>query len=319
MKRISFCAFALVFWLIAFSTLFSIRVEQWMTPVVTVTQANQFDELPLSCIQWEDEMFPHLFYLQEGTDWSLGTRAREYPSLNYTPLPDKVSLTYSGGMAFIQYSTKPVEGDGLAEKRSGRTEKSADHFLVFQDADSEPIFQEMEDINQPFMENREKEKLGADRIYSMNDLTAFFGALPLLSVLPAEIFLILGLWAASLRLAKEPRKNRKILGVNILLALLLLGIIPILLNAVTLAQSLLPQDVIVDIGHYAAEFAEIFGALKRFALENAAADSILSQANILLWASLGILLAGVGSGVGVFFLETARKARKKRAARRYAK
>ena len=316
MKRISFCTFALLFWLIAFSTLFSIRVEQWMTPVVTVTGANKDDELPLNCLQWEDETIPHLFRLEEGTEWSPGTRAKEYSAANYAIMPENLLLDFSYGMEFIQFSTKEVEEGGLVEEQSGKTEPLPDWFLVFQEEDSEPSLREMDQVDQPFMENREISKLEADRIYSMNELTGFFGALLLLSIIPAEFFFLLGLWSASLRLAKAPPKNRNILGVNILIALLLLGSVPLLLNAVTPAQSLLPHDVIVEIGHYTHEFSEIFPALQRFAAEgDATADAILSQTSIYLWASLGILLAGIGLGVGVFFLETARKPRKKSAPR----
>lgn len=314
MKRISFCSFALVFWLIAFSTFFSIRVEQWMTPVITTSGANQLDELPLDCLQWEDEMNARLFQVQEGTDWSLGTRAREVSPLQYVILPEAVSLVAGGGgygSSYIRYSTKRVEDGGLVEKKQGKTEKLPDNLLVYQGEDSAPSLQEAE-VEQPFMEKREKANLEADKVYSLNELSAFFGALVLLAILPAEFLFLLGLWAASLRLAKQPRKNRVKLGINILLALLLLGSVPLLLNAVTLAQSLLPQDVIVEIGHYTAEFSEILGALERFSAEgNAIAGTALSQVHTSLWASLGVLLAGAGLGVGAFFLEIARKSKKK--------
>ena len=313
MKRISFCSFALVFWLIAFSTFFSIRVEQWMTPVITTTASNQFDELPLDCLQWEDEMNARLFTVQEGTNWSLGTRAREVSPLQYMILPEAVSLVAGGGgygSSYIRYSTKRVEDGGLVEKKQGKTEKLPDNLLVYQEEDSAPTLQG-EEVEQPFMEKREMAKLEAAKVYSLNELTAFFRQVLVLSILPAEFFLLLGLWAASLRLAKEPRNNRKVLGINLLLALLLLGTVPLILGAVTLAQSLLPQDIIVEAGHYTREFSEIFSALERFVAEgNQTAGAALSQVHTDLWISLGILLAGVGLGVGAFFFETARHPRK---------
>ena len=313
MKRISFCSFALVFWLIAFSTLFSIRVEQWMTPVVTTTGTNQYDEIPLSCLQWEDDMSVRLFRMEEGTDWSNGTRAREYPSSDFTILPDKITVNYGYGMSFIQYSRKPVEGGGLIEKKQGKTEKLPDDLLIFETEDSDPILLENEEVEQPFMENRETNKREVNRVYSLHELTDFFRVLLLLSIRPAEFFFLLGLWAASLRLAKAPRKNRVKLGINILIALLLLGSVPLLLNALSPAQSLLPKDMIVEISHYTDEFSEIFSSLERFAAEGSTmAGGVLSQVHTDLWASLGVLLAGIAAGVGAFFLETARKAGKAR-------
>ena len=310
MKRVSFCVFALVFWLIAFSTLFSIRVEQWMTPVVTTTGTNQYDELPMGCLQW-DEMVPHLFRMEEGTDWSLGTRAREYPSSQYTILPEKISVTGGYGASFILYSTKPVENGGLIEKKQGKTEKLPDDLLILETEDSVPILLENEEVEQPFMENRETDKREVYRVYSLSEMTDFFDALRLLAILPAEFFFLLGLWGASLRLAKAPRKNRVTLGINILIALLLLGSVVLLLNAVSLAQSLLPQDVIVEIGHYTGEFSEIFSLLERFAAQgNQRAAGALAQVHAAIWVSLGIVLAGIAAGVGAFFLETARKPRK---------
>ena len=316
MKRVSFCSFALVFWLIAFSTLFSIRVEQWMTPVVTTNGTNQFDELSLSCLRWEqwegeEMMIPHLFTLQEGTDWSLGTRSREYPASQYTILPETISVLGGYGVSFIQYSTKEVENGGLVEKKVGKTETLPDDLLIFGEENSDPVLLENEEVEQPFMENREINKREVKRVFSMNEVTDFFGALLALSVIPAEFFFLLGLWAASFRLAKAPRKNRIILGVNILLSLLMLGSLPLIFHAVTLPQSLLPHEVIVEIGHYTGEFSEIFSSLERFAAQgNQTAGRVLSQVHTSIWICLGILLAGAAAGVGSFFFETARKSRK---------
>lgn len=303
MKRFSFCAFALIFWLIAFSTLFSIRVEQWMTPVVSVTAMNNNDELPLSCLQWDEEG-SHLFQLEEGSDWSDGTRAREFPPDSYTLLPESISMQYGYGMEFIQYSTKEIQSGGLVMKNTARTERLSDQWLVFQDEASAPSLRQVESAEQPFMENREREKLEAERLYSLNDVTAFLGALPLLAVLPAEFLFLLGLWTASFLLSKAPRRSPRILGTNILLAGVLLATLPLLLNTISLPSSLLPRDSIVDFSHYSREFSQIFAALRSFAVDGSeTASAILMQAHTALWASLGILLAGAVIGALVVLTE----------------
>lgn len=303
MKRLSFCAFALIFWLIAFSTLLSIRVEQWMTPTVSVTAINSNDELPLACLQWDAEG-PHLFRLEEGGDQSDGTRAREIPPDSYQLLPESISLQYGYGMKFIQYRTKEIENGSLVMKNLGRMERRSDQWLVFQDDTSEPSLRQVENADQPFMENREREELEAERIYSMNDVTAFLEALPLLALLPGGFLLFLGLWGASLFLSKAPRKNRRLLIANSLLAGALLAALPLLLNATLLPSSLLPRDSILDFSHYSEEFSTIFAALQALAADgNEIAASVLSQANTKLWASLGILLVGAAAGAVVVLAE----------------
>lgn len=82
----------MVLWLLTFSTIFSLRVEQWMVPSVTTVEpkfsfANRKGHAPLDCL-FETETGSAVFTVYEGTMWDAGTRARALQPDDYTVTPE---------------------------------------------------------------------------------------------------------------------------------------------------------------------------------------------------------------------------------------
>ena len=137
-------------------------------------------------------------------------------------------------------------------------------------------------------------------VYSLTDLGSFFGALPLLAAVFSLLLLALLLGARAFRLSKDPQKGRKALYMHGAVgAALLLGI-ALLLYLADLPSSLMPAENFFDFGHYAKEFSRIFSALREFSAAGSdIAASALSQAQVMLWVSLGILILGTAVSTGV--------------------
>ena len=107
MKRVILCVSVLVFWILTFSTIFSLRVEQWMVPSVTTLEpefsfADKKGHVPLDCL-FETETGNSIFTIYEGTMWEAGTRARALLPADYTVTPEDVQLICD---SVINYATK---------------------------------------------------------------------------------------------------------------------------------------------------------------------------------------------------------------------
>ena len=113
MKRVILCVSVLVFWILTFSTIFSLRVEQWMVPSVTTLEpefsfADKKGHVPLDCL-FETETGNSIFTIYEGTMWEAGTRARALLPADYTVTPEDVQLICG---SVINYATKiPRSGE----------------------------------------------------------------------------------------------------------------------------------------------------------------------------------------------------------------
>lgn len=326
MKKKVIFLFAFLFWVLAVCTLLSLRIENLMTPqVALVDEYANMSALPGDCL-FTDETGPHLFTVVEGSGWSSGTRTREVQPEDYLLDEDRIALYTYGDP--VQYATKQPQ-DGYPVRVLKFSQKANDHWVVCSDGtlnapkntrettveqtSGDAALLAVQGMPSPFMLNRVKSTLAEKwnspperlTIYSLNDVESLLSTLPLLAVLLVSLLIPLTLWAYSCRLAKRPRKNRTALLVNGGLAAACFAVLPLLLNAIKLPSSLLPQDNIFDFGYYSKEFSEIFGALQGFAANgNETAAVALSQARTTLWASLTIMLSGAALGVVIVVIGT---------------
>lgn len=113
MKRAVLWVSVLAAWLLVFSTLFSLRVEQWMVPSVTLAEARTegVDEvLSLDCL-FDTEEGLTLFAPYEGAAWEAGDRARIVEPYSYRLTQDRIVVIGAGSV--IAYATKLPRPDAL--------------------------------------------------------------------------------------------------------------------------------------------------------------------------------------------------------------
>lgn len=169
MKRRVLCAFALIFWLLAVCTFLSLRIEELMVPVVTVTEpvmprGSNEGQLPLDCL-FEGT----LYQTYEGSGWEQGTRVTTVEPSMYEILPDYIKLNWG---KIIQYATKTprigelvnvvqmqkreddvwlaVSADGKALPELGEHDGSVE----IEDQTDTALLLFVKDLPQPFMEKR---------------------------------------------------------------------------------------------------------------------------------------------------------------------
>ena len=335
MKKKVILLFVLLLWGLAACTLLSLRIEVLMAPKVVLVDENvRANALPMDCLM-QDEDGDHLFTVVQGSGWNSGRRANEVSWVYYTVNAGSISMSSYGET--VQYATK-LPRHGYPVKVLSGAAKDDDQWLVTSQTDALNIPDNVQNVTveqtsdtavllsvqkmpTPFMPSRAKSELkikSSPTIYSLNDVQAFMGALPqvagVLSLFPFALIL----WAYSVSLSKSLRKHRTLLCVNCAVGVLLLLGMAFLLNGIELPSSLLPKNSILQFSHYGREFSDIFAALKTFAAGgNGTASAVLSQAQTMLWVSLGILIGGVVLGVGIVLAEVIRKP-KKRAVPRHA-
>lgn len=303
MKRMSFCAFGLVFWLIAFSTIFSFAVERWMTPIVVTADSSRSGQIPLDCIQWEEDG-PHLYSITEGDNWLSGKRAWDVAPDAYGIGFDVVRPDYSAGTLFVHYTTKPILDGGLVATEYHAGGPGPDVWLILPLDGAAPVLRPVESAVRPFMEGRLKEELEAEKVYSLYDTRDFFSTLILLALMPAGMIFCILLWAAICLLSKDVRKSRKKLLLNGCVMLAFLAVLPFFLSKISIPSSLLPRTNILEAAHYRAEFTEIFTALESLSkIGDPTAQELLRHVSATLWAAGGVVLAGAALGGCVVLLE----------------
>lgn len=333
MKRKTLWAFAIILWLLIFSTLFSLWTEQTMVPEVVLTQPNsrigsRESTLPLDCLTQDEEGNFVIYQMIEGTGWEEGNRAYVLEPRAYSLTPEHIELQYSSG-TIIRYATKTPRPGELITPLSRRG-KRPDQWLVIsrggtialkEDAEKtypilartdQAILVSAERASTPFMPGEAMSELfetdpfgtGQKKIYSLAEMQKFAANLQLLALAPGLALLVLILWAYSGALIKSPIKSRAKLLFNGGLSVAALLAIELILRAVSLPSSLLPSQNIVELSHYSGEFSEIFAALHTFAAGgNQIAATALSNAQTALWASLAVMLAGGAMGIAIVAIE----------------
>lgn len=324
----------MILWLLLFSTFFSLRVEQLMAPDVYAISPNRQDQAPLDCLFFDENGMPTLYRVHEETGWEEGLRASVIPAQQYTIGMDYIE-DVSSGETLIRYASKPPRAGEIVnpiQVRHGRDDcylsvgsdplrkELPENYSVLAEqgnarlvsvTDAAEIFlpdqaaQELFDMN-PSMPPQ-------TQVYSLGELEEFTDSLRLLALVFALLLAVAVLWVHSFFLLKDLKRNRTALIFNGSLAAVFLIAVPVLLHILSLPSSLLPTETIVDLGHYRREFSEIFSALRAFTANgNESAAAALSQAQTALWASVGILIAGLVLGVAAVLLERfLRRPRKK--------
>lgn len=334
MKKKVLCVFALITWLLVFSTLFSLWSEQAMVPEVVLTQPNSqlgstASTLPLDCMTLDADGNSVIFQMIEGAGWEEGNRASILDPRAYSLTPEEIEVQYSFG-TIIRYATKTPRPGELVEplsKRENRPDEwlviGQEDALVLKDGAAESygvpaktngaMLVSVDETSTPFLPGEAMSRLfepdpfstGQKKIYSLAEMRDFTDSLRLLALAPGLALLVFVLWIYSCFLTKKARQNRTKLAINGGLSVAALLAIGLILPVVGLPSSLLPSRNIVDIGHYRGEFSEIFAALHTFVAEgNQIAAAALSQAQTALWASLAILLAGIVLGAAIVVIES---------------
>lgn len=328
MKKNSLCIFTLIFWMVAAFTLLSIKVEEQMVPQVALISPQgsmgKRSTLPADCLQMDDDGISRLYSTYEGTGWEAGTRVREENG-GYT-LTEKGLELDSGWGDYVQYASKPLYSGEIVEAVRGG-EKGADYWLaVFPDIipeqlgklpseitiaeqDGNALLLSVEKADLPYMTGRVKSlipELENAEIYSFSELEKFLEALPLLGMVLGIMLAAVILWIFCCFMAKEPRKNRAGLVINITLGVLLLAGLFFTLRMVELPSSMLPREQITEFGYYTREFESILFALKHLAAAgDATTAGTVSGVSTRLWLTIGLstgmgLLAAVlGAGEAI--------------------
>ena len=334
MKRRVLFIFILIFWMITLSTFLSIRIEQWMMPVISMTATNDKDanqEIPADSLFYDD-MGMHIYRTRIGQGWEPGTRVWEVAQSDYFIIDGKVRFNQGSG-DFIQYATRTLRvGEEVRKPESAFLTEDDNWVAVFPEGipayelkDEKMSVETKTDTSMivcapeaaaPFMEDRARsaviiEKEDADwymphtsSFYSLGDLKQFMNNLLLLGVLAAMMLFTVILWAWSFWISRDYVKNKKLLIVNGSVCVGLLALLPLLLHFINLPASMLPQYHITDFPHYGRLFAELFGELNRLT----AAGSVIAAAAIrqaeggAVWFFV-ILALGVVCGIAVIITE----------------
>lgn len=329
MKRYVICAYSMVLWFLIFSTIFSVRVEQLMIPIVTecspyTSQTSTEAVLDLDCLFQDEEGLPVLYQTYEGLDWDAGLRVKAVSPTVYTVLEDHISC---GGLEnAIQYSTKELRmGEKIAAANPKETRDDiylaacptgvrlredlpeslaviaqTETALLAEESQAPAIFMPKRAAGGLFQE--QPYTLPDERVYSLVDINDFFEQLPIAALLPGILLFVLLLWIFSFPLLKDMKKNRWCLLLRGVLSALTLPAAWLLLRFLNLPSSLLPQNNIVSAAHYIQAFSEIFSNLRFFADASIfAAHASLSHAYRMIFLALGVILLCVISAIFVLF------------------
>ena len=333
MKRRVICIFTLIFWMITLSTVLSIRIEQLMTPTISLVEAEDgagdISEIPADALTYDD-MGMHLYRTREGSGWEKGIRVYEEDMSRFTIQGDKLQMEYGG--TYIRYATRTLRVGEVVQKAEAfqyaddqwvaiYPEGIPSFTLTDTDASVETQTEtamviSVPEANVPFMEDRARSQINIEKdefyyyqaptstVYSLNDLKQFMDSMILLGILAAGVIFTVILWAWSFWLSREYVKRKKLLLINGGAAVVLLALVPLLLHFTNLPSSMLPQYHITDFAHYSAEFSELFSVLRMLA-ENgsAAAEAAIRYADVRTTLFFVILGIGVLLGIAVIIVE----------------
>lgn len=298
MKKKALCIFMLVFWMVGAFTLLSIKVEEQMIPQVTLASIGGFggrDTLPVDCLQIDEDGISRLYCIYEGTGWEAGTRVREETG-GYILTEKGLKLDMGWG-DYVQYTSKPLRSGEIVEVVRGGKRESDYWLAVFPDGVPEHIEKLpsgtgvlersgnalllfAESAEQPYMTGRVKslipETAGAE-VYSFAEMKKFLDVLPSMGLTLGILLAAVTLWVCCCFMAKEPRKNRVGLVINITLGLLLLVGLYFVLRDMEFPSAMLPKEQITDFGYFYHEYHQFFSALKSFAAPASSSGMLASS------------------------------------------
>lgn len=286
MKKKALCAFLLIFWMLAACTFLSMRVEELMLPQVTVLEpAFGHNDLPISCVSF-DETGPHLYSVYEGSGWEAGSRVAEVQRGTYRMDPEEGKVVLNSyGSKYVQYASKPLVPGELVEVRRGN-EKQPDRWLAvfpqgapaldglpegitLEEQSATAVLLAVESAETPYMDGRAKDMVPqlreAGAVYSFAEMQAFLDGLPQAGLVLGMLVAAVVLWVCACLMAKEARRFRTCLLMDLGLGLLLLVGVFFAIRAVELPSSLLPREQITQFGHFIQVYNQFFNGLKSFA------------------------------------------------------
>lgn len=334
MKRKVLWVSSLAVWFLIFSTFFSLRVERWMTPIVTEcvptsSQSSTGARLSLDCLFSDDEGLPVLYQTYEGLGWDAGLRVKRASPL-YTVMEDSIaaggvdrvvqyaSKEFTAGQRVTVTDLKAVREDlYLAVCPTGvRLREDLPSHITLLAQTGHSVLAAAEQAPGVFFPKQAAGELFQQqpftppdqRVYSLVEVERFFSALPLAALLPGMLLLAVLLWGASYPLLASGKKYRRQLCFHGCLGAAALAALPLILSQLELPSSLLPQSCIVDFSHYAEEFTEVFSALKELAGSGLIqAQHTLGHCRAMLWSSLGVVALCLL--LGAVFLAVEKRAR----------
>ncbi len=313
-------------------TLLSGTVSREMAIQVTTASPRTnnergIDSLPLDAFhQEEDGTF--LYLLEEGTGLLEGTRIRQI-STDILDLEGDIAFTtgLQKGGSYVMYASRPLKDEALAEEVEFG-EPAPDTYLLWAPDDldvslNSPSAQveggnvwllSQEEATQPFLAQRElatllpAEQREYCRMFSLNEVEQFARALPWVGLavvlIAAPLVCCVGL---CLSLGHRKRRSLKVLWS--LLTVASLGGLIILLRGVDLPASLLPPDMLFDLGYFGSTL-HLIGESLSAVPENPVCVELQTlltgQLQIIAWVIAGGFLVLTALLVGGLFLQRKR-------------
>ena len=313
-------------------TLLSGTVSREMAIQVTTVSPRTnnergIDSLPLDAFhQEEDGTF--LYLLEEGTGLLEGTRIRQM-SADILDLEGDMAFTtgLQKGGSYVMYASRPLKDEALAEEVDSM-ESAPDTYLFWAPYDldvslNSPSAQveggnvwllSQEEGTQPFLAQRElatllpAEQREYCRMFSLNEVEQFARALPWVGLtvvlIAAPLVCCVGL---CLSLGQRKRTSLKVLWS--LLTVASLGGLIILLRGVDLPASLLPPDMLFDLGYFGSTL-HLIGESLSAVPENPVCVELQTlltgQLQIMAWVIAGGFLVLAALLVGGLFLQRKR-------------
>lgn len=319
MKRRILCVICLLLYILAACTILSLKIEPEMIIPVDVQEikgANTqkaYIELPMTVL------FDRLLYeVVEGTGWDSGPRAQLISSTEYTIDDENEKVLLDTGvdrLLITSASREPVNGE-LVEVLPEKQDKKSDQFLFIYpnripydftisrkleiiEKSSTAILAVKEETDATFLEHQQKgqfAKMAGEewRIFSMDDLMAFWHQVPFVVQIMLFIIGVLLLWIVSFVVStRTARPGWLFAYAGILSVLSLLGI-QYNLNRIDFASSMLPDANILHLKHYIYEQKLISQGLET--VRTGASEiinfkaSMISECNRLLWIGLSVII-----------------------------
>lgn len=330
MKKKVLCVFSLILYILIACTLLAEKIEvEMMTQaeVWVVKASNSSFELKLSTgYLFDEDNGKHLFEIKEGTGWESGMRAEEissqYWQIDHSSEVPMVKLNSFNDYTFIRTASRVPETGELVEIIE-KPESAPDTWLVCYPegipeyeklptgmeliAQSEnALLLSVEQSKYPFFEHRAigddlKQMEGSGmRVFSLSTVEAFLEQLLFLAVVLVLLLVPVVLWACSCFLSINPDRNKWLLGCNILLVAAALYFLRSVLGAIDLPAAMLPDDNILNWGHYSDEFRMLFENLKGMGVE---AERMIALRGGAVSQALGILGRGGLCAAGGLVLE----------------
>lgn len=305
--------------------------QQMTAQVTTITMSDLSDmrKLPLDALFYDEDGM-HLYEVVKGSGWESGNRVQEIAPELYWIEEDGIVVTNGSEYGYIQYASKPIASGDLVQIVHQYAGQEGSYLIVGASgtgadmAGTEAGIAGMEagiaetgvsaklwkDVSvaeqnekalllsmagqQPYMEAQVRSALAipeGNTIYSLGDVRAFFGNIPLIAVLLALMIVSVTIWGYSCILSRKLKENKLLVAGNLVIGAILLEIFHRVTQAVQFPSSLLPGQNILELEYYRSEFSEISGILKDFSNIAAKETMEVFQRNMMLAG--GIILFGM--------------------------